>query len=114
MRGGVGGGSFLTWKMAQLQETVEMYEVFQGPCPEMALFHLCSHVIGQSRLQGQGHSQGLISALCVCVCVCVLNCETLPSDLGKSVGSEWCKELRTIIQSSRWTSMRLLYSPELI
>ena len=112
MRGGVGGGSFLTWKKAQLQETIEMYEVFQGPCPEMALFHLCSHVIGQSRLQGQGHSQGLISALCVCVCV--LNCETLPSDLGKSVGSEWCKELRTIIQSSRWTSMRLLYSPELI
>lgn len=59
-----GRGSFLSWQMAQLQETVEMYEVFQGPCPEMALFHLCSHVLGQSRLQGQGHCQGVIGALC--------------------------------------------------
>ena len=58
-----GRGSFLTRPMAQLQETVEIYEVFQGPCPEMALFHLCSHVTGQSRLQGQGHGQGVISAL---------------------------------------------------
>ena len=58
-----GRGSFLTRPMAQLQETVEIYEVFQGPCPEMALFHLCSHVTGQSRLQGQGHCQGVISAL---------------------------------------------------
>lgn len=106
-----GRGSFLTRPMAQLQETVEIYEVFQGPCPEMALFHLCSHVTGQSRLQGQGHCQGVISAL---FCFFFFNYETLPSDLGKRVGSEWCEELRTIIQSSRWTSMKLLYSLELI
>ena len=32
----------------------------------------------------------------------------------EKVGSEWCEELRTIVQSTRLTSMRILYSLVLI